>query len=102
MKACAGEVMADSPIAYVKQAKLCGSLFQPDGTASDTTLVSGVETNFFVDHEEPLSALKWLQGEDLWPLGDLPDGIEFLLVFEASRRRSRSLSGHRAQAGEAS
>ena len=62
MKTCASEVMAISPIAYVKAAKLCGSLFQPDGTASDS-LVSGVNTDFFVNHEEPLSALQWLQGE---------------------------------------
>ncbi|KAK0726473.1 hypothetical protein B0T21DRAFT_371651 [Apiosordaria backusii] len=100
MKTCASEVMAGSPIAYVKDAKPCGSLFQPDGTVSDANLVSGVDTNFFVDHEEPLSALRWLQSEELWALGDLPDGIEFLLVFEAPRRRSRSLSGHRVQVRE--
>jgi hypothetical protein len=101
MKARAGEVMAGSPIAYVKEAKLCGSLFKPDSTASDTSLVSGVDTSFFVNHEEPLSALEWLRGVGLWPLGDLPDGIEFLLVFEAPRRRSRSLSRNRVQAAEA-
>ncbi|KAK3687213.1 hypothetical protein B0T22DRAFT_438867 [Podospora appendiculata] len=88
MKTCASEVMAGSPIAYVKAAKLCGSLFQPDGTASDTSLVSGVNTDFFVNHEEPLSALQWLQGEGKWPL--------------APRRRSRSLSRHRVQLEETS
>ncbi|AEO57160.1 hypothetical protein MYCTH_2058169 [Thermothelomyces thermophilus ATCC 42464] len=88
MQTCAREVMAGSPISYVRDAKLCGSLFQPDG-ASHLGLVSGVDTNFFVDHEEPLSALEWLQAEGLWPLGSLPDGHEFLLVFEVSRRRSR-------------
>ena len=96
MKICASQVMAISPIAYVKAAKLCGSLFQPDGTS----LVSGVNTNFFVNHEEPLNALQWLQGDGKWPLGELPDGIEFLLVFEAPRRRSRCLSRDRAQAEE--
>jgi len=102
MKTYASKVIASSPITYVKAAKLCGSLFQPDGTASDTSLVSGVNTDFFVNHEEPLSALQWLQGERKWPLGELTDGIEFLLVFEAPRRRSRSLSMHRAQAEGAS
>jgi hypothetical protein len=102
MKTCASEVMAGSPIAYVKAAKLCGSLFQPDGTASDTSLVSGVNTEFFVNHQEPLRALQWLQEEKKWPLGELPDGIEFLLVFEAPRRRSRSLSRHRVQVEETS
>ncbi|KAL2185753.1 hypothetical protein L209DRAFT_754203 [Thermothelomyces heterothallicus CBS 203.75] len=99
MRTCAREVMAGSPIPYVRDAEICGSLFQPDG-ASPLGLVSGVDTNFFVDHEEPLSALEWLQQEGLWPLGSLPDGHEFLLVFEAPRRRSRPLSRHRIQAGE--
>jgi len=52
MKTYASEVIAISPIAYVKVAKLCGSLFQPDGAASDTSLVY-----FFVNYEELLSAL---------------------------------------------
>ena len=103
MQTCAGEVMAGSPIAYVKDAKLCGSLFQPDDTVSDINdLVSGVDTNFFVNHEDPLSALEWLHEQNLWPLGNLPDGLEFLLIFEAPRRRSRSLSRHRDQQGETS
>lgn len=57
MQACASEIMAGSPIAYVKTAKLCGSLFQPDDTIAESSLVSGVDTNFFVNHEEPLDAL---------------------------------------------
>ncbi len=47
--------MAGSPIPYVREVRLCGSLFQPDG-ASQSGLISGVDTNFFVDHEEPLRA----------------------------------------------
>ncbi|KAK3386023.1 hypothetical protein B0H63DRAFT_523349 [Podospora didyma] len=94
-KACAehtAALMAGSPITYVKDAELRGSLFSmPSDEAGD--LVSGVDSNFFVDHEEPLAALAWLQEENFWPLGNLPDGHEFLLVFESSRRRrSRSLS----------
>lgn len=95
MQACASEVMAGSQIAYVQTAKLCGSLFQPDDTVTDdgSSLVSGVDTDFFVNHEEPLDALAWLQDQGLWQLGRLPDGVEFLLIFETPRRRSRSLSG---------
>ncbi|KAK3346349.1 hypothetical protein B0T25DRAFT_592588 [Lasiosphaeria hispida] len=86
MQSCASEVMAGSPIAYVRDPKLCGSLFQPDSTVSDVNdLVSGVDTNFFVSHEDPLRAVAWLRQHDLWPLGNLPDGLEFLLVFEAPR-----------------
>jgi hypothetical protein len=97
MQACASEVMADSPIAYVKTAKLCGSLFQTGDTGTGSSLVSGVDTNFYVNHEEPLDALAWLQDQGLWQLGHLPDGVEFLLIFETPRRRSRSLSGNRAE-----
>lgn len=97
MQACASEIMAGSPITYVQTAKLCGSLFQPDDTIAESSLVSGVDTNFFVNHEEPLDALAWLQNQGLWQLGRLPDGVEFLLIFETPRRRSRSLSGHREE-----
>ncbi len=96
--------MAGSPIAYVRDAKLCGTLFNPSGSAAEANeLVSGVDTEFFVDHEEPLSALSWLREQNMWPLGDLPDGHEFLLVFESLRhRRPRSLSRRQEEIGETS
>ena len=87
--------MAGSPIAYVQNAKLCGSIFSPGETNG---LVSGVNTEFFVDHREPLEALSWLREQGLWPLGDLPNGQEFLVVFEVQRhRRSRSLLRRREE-----
>lgn len=98
MQAHARNIIAASPIAYVRDAKLCGTLFDPSGATAETDtntdgLVSGVDTEFFVDHKEALSALAWLRKHELWSLGDLPDGHEFLLVFESTRyRRSRSLS----------
>lgn len=85
-------IMNASPIAYIRNAQLAGSLFHPD----DTGLVSAVHTNFFVDHTEPLQALAWVQEELDWPLGNLLDGYEFLLILEGRRRhrsRSRSASG---------
>ena len=88
----AAGIMAGSPIAYVKDAKLRGSLFSPN----EVGLISGVDSNFLVDQGEPFKALAWLREEGIWPLGDLPDGHEFLLVFKVSRRRrSRSLSSGR-------
>jgi hypothetical protein len=81
----AEEIMKASPISYVRDAKLRGSVFD----ASDTSgLVSSVDTGFFVDHNEPLEALALVREEMEWPLGDLFDGHEFLLILEA-RRRSR-------------
>ena len=99
MQACAKEVMAGSPITYVKDARLCGNIFEPESPSSGVNgPVSCVNTEFFVDHQEPLDALKWIQEDGgVWPLGDLPDGHEFLLAFESSSRRRRSLSSRRAQ-----
>lgn len=73
------------PITYIKNAKLCGSLFSPD--AKDTAgLVCGVDSQFFVDHDEPSEALARISQRGEWPLGgNLPDGHEFLLLFDKPR-----------------
>lgn len=86
--------MKVSPIPYIRDAKLCGSLFDP---GDSTGLVCGVDTGFFVDHEEPLDALERVKGIWEWPLGDLLDGHEYLLVLPAKQRRSRSRSSKPAR-----
>lgn len=81
-----------SPIEYVRNAVPRGNLFEPDDTSG---AVSSVCTNFFVDHTEPLEALHWVRKGLNWPLGELLDGHEFLLIVEIrlrSRSRSRSAS----------
>lgn len=83
IKEYAEEIMKASPIRYVEDAKLRGSLFDPEDASG---LVSCVDTGFWVDHTEPLKALAWVRGTVEWPLGELHDGHEFLLVFEARRR----------------
>ena len=80
-------LMKASPIDYVKDAKLRGSLFNPEDTNG---LVSCVDSGFFVDHTEPLEALEWVRREMVWPLGELLDGHEFLLIVEARHRRPSS------------
>ncbi|CZR67903.1 uncharacterized protein PAC_17802 [Phialocephala subalpina] len=87
----ARDIIEASPINYVKDAKLCGNVF---ATSDISGLVSSVNSEFFVDHTEPLEAFAWAQEEMEWPLGDLLDGHEFLLILEA-RRRSRSRSTSR-------
>ncbi|KAI9812988.1 MAG: hypothetical protein M1832_006425 [Thelocarpon impressellum] len=77
-------IMEASPIDYIVDAKPHGSFFDPkvnDGT------ISSVDTGFFVDHTEPLDALQEAREHMDWPLGDLVEGHEFLLVIEAPRRR---------------
>ena len=69
--------MMASPINYVNQAKLRGAIFDH----TNNGLVSGVDTEFYVDHEEPMAALHEIRQSLKWPLGDLPEGHEFLLVL---------------------
>ncbi|KAF9252606.1 hypothetical protein DTO027I6_3049 [Penicillium roqueforti] len=77
----ANETMSTSPVPYIRDAERCGIIF--DG--KDTTgIVSGVNTKFFVDHEEPLKALAVVEKKWDWPLGKLPEGYEYLLILPAS------------------
>ena len=80
------EIMKASPIPYAKEAKLRGRLFNPEDFSG---FVSSVDAGFWVDHTEPLEALGLARDTVDWPLGELHDGNEFLLVLEA-RRRTRS------------
>jgi hypothetical protein len=87
--------MEASPISYVKDSKLRGSVFTP----SDTTgLVSSVDSGFFVYDAELLEALAWVREDIEWPLGKLLNGHEFLFIFK-DRRRSRSRSTSRPKSG---
>ncbi|EEH39368.2 hypothetical protein PAAG_08637 [Paracoccidioides lutzii Pb01] len=78
IKENAEAIMKTSPIFYIREAKLCGTLFKPNDS---TGLVCGVDTRFFVDHEELLKILKKIQKTWQWPLGDLSDGYEYLLIL---------------------
>lgn len=88
----AQQIMKDSPVAYVRDAKLRGSVFSC-GEKDNTHLVSGVDTEFFVDHAEPEEALMdiHMHGSWTWPLGGLPEGHEFLLLFENRKHLRRKL-----------
>ncbi|KAH7405652.1 hypothetical protein DE146DRAFT_649355 [Phaeosphaeria sp. MPI-PUGE-AT-0046c] len=93
MKSHADSIMKVAPVEYVRDAKLAGSLFDPNDI---TGRVCCVNSEFFVDHRDPLEALAWVRDTREWPLGDLVDGHEFLLILEARRRsRSRSNIGNR-------
>ena len=72
-----------SPISYVRDAKLRGSLFDPEDVSG---LVASVDSGFWVDHAEPLEALAWARNTVDCPLGELHDGHEFNLVLEARCR----------------
>ncbi|PGH19230.1 tartrate dehydrogenase [Polytolypa hystricis UAMH7299] len=75
-----------SPIPYIREAKLRGSLFDP---SDSTGLVCGVDTGFFVDHGEPLEALERVRRVREWSFGELPEGHEYLIVVPARKHRSK-------------
>lgn len=78
----ASSVISASPISYIRDAKLCGSVFDPDDASG---LVSGVDTAFFVDHEEPVKVLTAVRQNGMWPLGDLLEGHEYLLIISGDK-----------------
>lgn len=67
------QIMDSSPVEYVRTAKLHGALFEED--AKDGT-ISCADTEFFVDHTEPLEALAAVREKGIsWPFGDLPEDM---------------------------
>jgi hypothetical protein len=78
-------MMKASPIRYIKNAKCHGRLFNPKITDGS---ISCVDTRFFVDHAEPLEALRRVRENNDWPLGELIAGHEYLLIVEARRSRA--------------
>ena len=82
----ADAILKSSPIPYIRDARPHGSLFK-----DESEMVSGVDTGFFVDHDEPNAALEAIKNDLPWPLGDLAEGHEFLLIIQQRRRSSRLL-----------
>ncbi|KAH7561581.1 hypothetical protein BM1_02685 [Bipolaris maydis] len=76
----AAGIMAASPVKYVRDAKLKGSLF---GSGDDGT-VCCADTSFWVDHAEPFAALAEIKKRATWPFGDLPEGCEFLVLVKGA------------------
>lgn len=66
-----------SPVDYIRDTQPHGSLFEKDCTSG---VVSSVNTRFFVDHDEPLAALQIFKDSRKWPLGELLEGHEFLII----------------------
>ncbi|KDN70845.1 putative conserved hypothetical protein [Colletotrichum sublineola] len=87
----AANVLKASPITYMREAKLRGSLFHSNDTSG---MVSGVDSNYYVDHAEPFEALAWFKEGGNWPLGELPEGHEFLFLVEKARRRRSHFASH--------
>ncbi|MCJ1237091.1 hypothetical protein MMC14_005075 [Varicellaria rhodocarpa] len=119
----AASIIASSPIPYVKSAILSGTLFNSFSSSPNSSsclssavntsrLSSTVNTNFHIDHTDPLEALKQIRlrererkrnnggeqsnGEEQewnWPLGELGEGEEFLLIVQGRRMRVQKTQG---------
>jgi hypothetical protein len=78
--------MASCPIEYVRNSTLRGTLFSDMDNIEDIdgkAVVSCADTGFWVDHQESEEALKALKAKGVkWPLGELPEGCEFLVLVE--------------------
>ncbi|QSS61132.1 hypothetical protein I7I51_03304 [Histoplasma capsulatum] len=94
VEANAKAVLEALPIPYIKNARLCGSLFNLEDL---TGLVCEVDTGFFVDHKEPLEVVEVVRQDLQWPLGDLPGGHGYLLILPGKKRRSRSSSSSQSK-----
>ncbi|KAF9239476.1 hypothetical protein BU15DRAFT_46740, partial [Melanogaster broomeanus] len=58
----AKQFLKSTPMEYLRRAGLRGSLFG-QGLAEASAVVSGVFTQFYVDHDEPLPTLKEYEGK---------------------------------------
>ena len=104
-RAHAQDVVAASPVPYVRAARVHGSVFADgEGGRCDDGVVSTVDTGFFIDHAEPDEALRSVLDGGCggggawpwpWPFGRvLPEGHEFLvLVVDRGRGRRPVASG---------
>jgi len=80
VKQHAKNIIDSTPIQYLKESKLHGSLFSD----VDDSTVSSVNSNFFTDHTKVLEYLnEYLRLGRHWPLGALLEGHEFFIVVVA-------------------
>jgi hypothetical protein len=72
------DVLSHSPVQYLHNSKPHGSLF--DNNTKDGTYCS-IDTQFFVDHTEPLTILDQIPRNN-WPYGSLLEGHEFATIVQ--------------------
>jgi hypothetical protein len=84
--------MRVSPVPYIRGARPRGSVFEMD---SSDDCISCIDTQFFVDHTEPMSALERARHERPWLLGELQEGCEWVLMFRSKRMPKDSLMSPR-------
>lgn len=86
----AEEILRSAPVSYIRDAKLRGTLFEEEMEITerdDDGSICSVDTQFFLDHTEPLRALQDIRGRMKWPLGELGEGREFLFLIAMERTK---------------
>ncbi|KZT72302.1 hypothetical protein DAEQUDRAFT_755157 [Daedalea quercina L-15889] len=78
----ARDVLAQTPVRYLDDAELHGSLFGGDHPRG---AVCSIFTRFYIDHEEPLRVLQTFKDVENWSLGELHEGYEFLVVVSRDK-----------------
>lgn len=80
IKSHAAAILSSATAKYIKEATVAGDLFDANDASG---LVCGADTGFGVDHAEPERAVEAFEATSgtSWPLGQLPEGHEYLLVF---------------------
>ena len=86
----APRILAASPVEYIRRAKLRGSLFsnnhggeQDEGGVQEDGSVCVADSGFWVDHTEPMAVLGSVREGRGWPLGELPEGCEWLVLVRS-------------------
>ncbi|KAK0455319.1 uncharacterized protein EV420DRAFT_1644958 [Desarmillaria tabescens] len=73
-------MLSATPVDYLKDAQLRGLLFEERPIAGT---ISSIDTKFYVNRDEPLAVLKaHVASSGSWPLGELLEGHEFLIVVK--------------------
>lgn len=76
-------------IPYLIDKPLIGSLFQQIRQPGDDVRLQ-INTEFYIDHAEPLEALSNLPVDVEWSLGSLLEGCEFIVVFSVGSSRKKN------------
>jgi hypothetical protein len=85
-------------ITYLADKPLVGSMFGTIPHIDKTTPKALINSEFHIDHDEPLEALISLPLDVQWPLGPLLEGHEFIVLFEVGTNRKRT-SGESVRTG---
>ena len=76
-------IMNASPVEYVRSARLTSTLFG-NGNGGVESGTCCANTDFWVDHAEPLTALQQVKDRGVqWPFGELPEGCECIVLVKA-------------------